>query len=200
MSRTFHQLTFTPSVLRAQERAYGHARPVPSAPERAPLGPEETDFIAARDSFYLASVSETGWPYVQHRGGLPGFLRVLDASTLAFADYRGNRQLLTTGNVSADDRVALFLMDYRQRARLKILGHARVVPAADDAALVERVTTETERPLVERVFVVDVVAFDWNCSKYITPRYRADEVRDAVAAMQARIAELEAQVAALSRR
>jgi len=160
-----------------------------------PLGQHEREFIAARDSFYLATVTESGWPYVQHRGGPRGFLRVLGPTTLAFADYTGNRQLLSTGSVAASGRVALFLMDYPNQSRLKLLGHARSVPAAADPVLVEQVAAPAQRSLVERVFIIEMVAFDWNCPKYITPRFTADEIEDLVAPHTHRIAELEAQLA-----
>ena len=129
MAKKYLEIAVTPSVVEAQKRSFGRAARLESGLDRDALGPEETEFIAARDSFYMATVSETGWPYIQHRGGRPGFLRVVDPHTLAFADYRGNRQLLSTGNVAANDRVSLFLMDYPRRERLKILGHARVTDA-----------------------------------------------------------------------
>ena len=196
MPRKFLELATTPSVLRAQAQAYGRARPVTSAHERDLLGPDEATFVAERDSFYMATVTETGWPYVQHRGGAPGFLRVLDPGTLAFADYEGNHQLLSTGNLAATNRVALFLMDYPNRRRLKVLGHGRTVAAADDPGLVERTAEPDVRERVERVFLVDVVAFDWNCPKYITPRFTADDIRAYVESLTRRIAELERELAA----
>jgi predicted pyridoxine 5'-phosphate oxidase superfamily flavin-nucleotide-binding protein len=139
-------------------------------------------------------VSEDGWPYVQHRGGRAGFLRVIGPNRLAFADYRGNRQLLSTGNVTANNRVALFLMDYPRRERLKLLGRARTEDARLRPELVAEIAEPEARDLVERIFVIDVVSFDWNCPKYITPRYTADEVRGAVEPLRRRIAELETQL------
>jgi predicted pyridoxine 5'-phosphate oxidase superfamily flavin-nucleotide-binding protein len=156
------------------------------------LTDDESAFIQARDSFYLATVSENGWPYIQHRGGRPGFLHVLDQRTLAFADYRGNRQLLSTGNLAANDRVALFLMDYPQRTRLKILGHARVEDTRQHPELVQKFAEPGVHRIVERLFFVDVISFDWNCPKYITPRYTVDEIEGLVAPLKQRIAELEA--------
>ena len=155
---------------------------------------DEQDFISARDSFYLATVTETGWPYMQHRGGPPGFLRVLDEHTLAFADYAGNRQLLSTGNLAANDKAALFLMDYPNRTRLKILGHARAVDAREHPELVNQLAEPRMRAQVERLFFIDVISFDWNCPKHITPRYTAAEVESAIAPLRQRIAELEAQL------
>ena len=153
---------------------------------------DEAAFIAARDSFFMATVSESGWPYVQHRGGPPGFLQVLDERTLGFADYRGNRQLLSTGNLAANDRVALFLMDYPRRERLKILGHGRVEDARRRPDLVRLFAEDADPGIVERLFLIEVISFDWNCPKYITPRFTEAEVEVAVAPLKQRIAELEA--------
>ncbi len=194
MSATYLQILTTPSVGRAQAHYYGRARVPANAPERDPLGPDEQSFILARDSFYLATVSESGWPYLQHRGGAPGFLQVVDATTLAFADYSGNRQLLSTGNLAVNDKVALFLMDYPNRTRLKILGHGRVVDAREHPDLVAKWAETPAQSVVERLFVIDVISFDWNCPQYITPRYSVAEVESAVAPLRQRIAELEAQM------
>ena len=129
MAKNYLNRVVTPAVAEAQRLYYGRSQKESSVARCDPLGPDEEAFIRSRDSFYMATVTETGWPYLQHRGGPPGFLRVLDARTLAFADYKGNRQLLSTGNLTHDDRVSLFLMDFVQRQRLKILGHARVAEA-----------------------------------------------------------------------
>ena len=197
MAATYLDLMFTESVRRAQTQYYGRAGNIAGAPERDPLGEAEAEFIADRDSFYLGSVSENGWPYIQHRGGPQGFLRVIDETTLAFADYKGNRQLLTTGNVSVNERVALFLMDYKNRARLKILGHARVEEARAHPELVAQLADPKMQQSVERLVFIDVVSFDWNCPKYITPRYSAEEVEELVSPLKRRIAELEAQLYAV---
>ena len=164
------------------------------APERDVLTDDEISFIQARDSFYMATVTEKGWPYIQHRGGPTGFLHVLNSTSLAFADYKGNRQLLSTGNLAQSDRVALFLMDYPQRTRLKILGHARVADAREHPDLVAQLAGPDVQSSVERLFFIDVVAFDWNCPQHITPRYTAEEIKALVAPFQKRIAELEAQL------
>ena len=191
MAIHYMETMLTSAARRAQERSYGRARPALAggSPPDA-LGPEEESFVAARDSFYLGTVNEDGWPYIQHRGGPAGFLRVVSPRTLAFADYGGNRQLLTAGNLADNPRVSLFLMDYPARERLKILGHARVVEARDEPDLAARVSSPGA-PAAERVFVVEVEGFDWNCPKFITPRYTAAEVEKAVAPLRARIAELE---------
>lgn len=197
MAAKFLQLTLTPGVCRTQERAYGrHAVAPKDTPDDA-LTDEEAAFIAARDSFYLATVNEHGWPYLQHRGGPPGFLHVRDPHTLAFADLRGNRQLQSTGNLAGSDRVALFLMDYPRRERLKILGHARVVERAADPKLLEAVTPPGLERAAERAMVIRVAGFDWNCPQYITPRFTEAEIGAALRPLQQRIAELEAQLAEL---
>ena len=197
MAQGFLDRLVTPAVAAAQARYFGHAMIANSGEDSAasdPLGEDERGFIATRDSFYMATVSESGWPYIQHRGGRPGFLRVLGPTSLAFADYKGNRQMLSTGNLATQDRVSLFLMDYPQRTRLKILGHARVVDVREHPELVEQLAEPVDRRLVERLFLIDVVSFDWNCPKYITPRYTADEVAEAVAPLRACIGALEAQL------
>jgi len=194
MATKYIDLTFTDAVCRAQKQYYGRAGSIAGAPDRDPLSQAEAEFIASRDSFYLGSISESGWPYIQHRGGPHGFLRVIDETTLAFADYKGNRQLLTTGNVSVNDHVALFLMDYKNRERLKILGHARVEDARAHPELVAQLADPKMQSAVERLVFIDVVSFDWNCPKYITPRYSAEEVEEHVGPLKSRIAELEAQL------
>jgi uncharacterized protein len=201
MADNFLTQTVTPAVTAAQQKAYGHAHFTPShsGPDR--LGVEERTFISSRDSFYLATINENGWPYVQHRGGPRGFLKVLPDDTLGFADRRGNRQLLTTGNLTANSRVSLFLMDYPRRERLKILGHARTFAASDDLSLAARIASgDLEVSQVERFFVIDVVAFDWNCPKYITPRYTTEEIALATQPLRDRIATLEAALAAAKTR
>ena len=194
MAFKFHELAFTDSVRQAQEEYYGQSRPVRHVPGPDALTHDEIDFIQARDSFYMATVSETGWPYLQHRGGELGFLRVLSPTQLAFADYKGNRQLISVGNLSVTDRVMLFLMDYPLRTRLKIMGHARLEDARKHPELVPKLAEPEMRNQVERLFFIDVVSFDWNCSQHITPRYSVEEIKGIVAPLQQRIAELEAQL------
>jgi predicted pyridoxine 5'-phosphate oxidase superfamily flavin-nucleotide-binding protein len=194
MADKFLELLLTPSVVQAQKHYFGRARPLSGGAERDALTEDEIQFIQARDSFYMATVSESGWPYVQHRGGKPGFLQVVNPAKLAFADYRGNHQLLSTGNLAANDRVCLFLMDYPQRTRLKILGHARIEDARQYPELAAQFAPPELQRSVERVFLIDVVSFDWNCPQYITPRYTAAEVETAVTPLRQRIAELEAEL------
>ncbi|CAN7377844.1 pyridoxamine 5'-phosphate oxidase family protein [Phenylobacterium sp. LjRoot219] len=146
--------------------------------------------IAERDSFYLASVSETGWPYVQHRGGPAGFLKVLDERTLGFADFRGNRQYLSLGNLAGDDRVSLLLMDYPNRRRLKLVGHARVVDTDGDPAALARLRDDYPAQ-VERGIVIAIEGYDWNCSQHITPRFTEADIAAMLEPAQARMRALE---------
>jgi len=198
MPRRFAQLTFTDRVKAVQARYATRAqnqRFEASEISNTTLGAREQAFIAARDSFYLATVSETGWPYVQHRGGRPGFLKVLDAQTLAFADLRGNLQYQSVGNLEGNDRVCLILVDYPQRRRLKLLGHARSIELAEAApALLEQLHSDADGAQVERVMLIEVEAFDWNCARHITPRFSEGEVQDLLRPLQQRVALLEARL------
>ena len=196
MTSRFLHLATTPAVADAQARYLGRAQSLGAAPPLDRLGEDEHEFIRTRDSFYMATITENGWPYVQHRGGPAGFLQVVAENTLGFADVRGNRQLLSTGNVTVNDRIALFLMDYPQRSRLKILGHGRVMAAADDPRMAAQLSVKGSAP-AERLFLIDVVAYDWNCPKYITPRYTRDQVDEVMAPLKERITELESTLAAL---
>jgi predicted pyridoxine 5'-phosphate oxidase superfamily flavin-nucleotide-binding protein len=199
MPGRYHATGYTDSVRAAQAR-YGTRWQADrmAAGERADdrFGPDEAAFIAARDGFYLATVNQDGWPYVQYRGGPRGFLKVLDETTLGYADFRGNLQYLTVGNIGHDDRVALFLMDYANRRRLKIWARARIVDAADDPALVARLAHPGYDATVERAVVMRLRAFDWNCAQHITPRFTEAEIAAAARPLLARIAELEQRLAA----
>ncbi len=182
MTHRFAELTFTDGVKAVQKhygsRAHNERLQTNLGPNDR-LSPRETDFIVHRDTFYIATVSETGWPYVQHRGGPPGFLKILGPKQLAYADFRGNTQLITVGNVTKSDRCSLILMDYPNRRRLKILGHMRVEDARsigpDDLAKVE---LPDYRAQVERIVFIDVIAFDWNCPQHITKRYTESEFEE----------------------
>ena len=175
MGRRFAELAFTPLV-KAQQTKRG-SRHLYERVERSnvlgdKLGPMEQAFIDERDGFYMASVSETGWPYIQFRGGHKGFLQVLDERTIGFADLRGNTQYISVGNLHHDDRVALFFMDYATQSRLKILGRAEIhEDDAEAAKLIDSLRMAQEKSPVERAFVIHVEAFDWNCPQHITPRY-----------------------------
>jgi hypothetical protein len=201
MSHRFADIAFTGAVKAVQEqyrtRSQNERLQQTGGPHDA-LGDAETAFIAERDSFYMATVSETGWPYAQHRGGPLGFLRVLGPKLLAFADFRGNTQLISAGNAAVNDRVSLILMDYRRRQRLKLLGRLRFEDAGRVAPeILKAVQLPGYRGRVERVALIEVEAFDWNCPQHITPRFTEAEVRSAVQPLHDRIAELEAKLASL---
>ena len=202
MSHRFADIAFTDAVKAVQEqyrsRAQNERLQRTGGPHDA-LGDAETAFIAARDSFYMATVGATGWPYVQHRGGPPGFLKVLGPKTLAFADFRGNTQLVSAGNAAGNDRVSLILMDYPHRQRLKLLGRIRFEHASRvDPEILKAAQMPNYRGRVERVAVIEVEAFDWNCPQHITPRFTEAEMRSVVQPLHDRIAELEAKLASLS--
>jgi predicted pyridoxine 5'-phosphate oxidase superfamily flavin-nucleotide-binding protein len=178
MPYRFLDIATTPSVRRAQVQAgadrlwtnfTGHR-------EFDRFTRHEAAFIAQRDSFYMATVSETGWPYVQHRGGPRGFLKVVDDKTLAFADYRGNRQYISTGNLAANQRACLILVDYPRRARLKVYAHVETLALDSDRGLTELVTDPDYEARLERIFRLRLEAFDWNCQQHITPRFTREEM------------------------
>jgi predicted pyridoxine 5'-phosphate oxidase superfamily flavin-nucleotide-binding protein len=192
MGHKFAELAFTDTVKQLQEAdgsRKSYARMEAGEDSNNVLTDREEAFIDARDSFYMATVSETGWPYVQHRGGPAGFVRVIDEKSLGFPDFSGNRQFVSTGNLKVDDRVSLFFMDYPNRARLKLLGR---VKTSEDPEILESLALEGYSAKIERAFLIEVAAFDWNCPQHITPRFTAEDVESAVAPLQARIAELEA--------
>lgn len=199
MAYGFLDIAITPSVQAAQVAMGVDALWTDFRGHRAfdRFDDRERAFIADRDSFYIASTSETGWPYVQHRGGPRGFLKVLDDRTLAFADYRGNRQYLSLGNINADGRVCLFLMDYARRARLKVFAKAEALAPETDPALTAAVAVPGYKAVIERVFRLTLEAFDWNCSQHITPRFTEEEIAIAVAPLQERLARAEAENEAL---
>ena len=199
MGREFLRTMLTPSVRDEQRRYYGRTYPdLGDGGTAEPLGPDELAFVAARDSFYMATVTEHGWPYVQHRGGPKGFLTGIEPDQLAFADYGGNRQLISTGSLEKDARVCLFLVDYPARQRLKILGHAEVLDARQHPELVERTAPPGGHAATpERIVRIRVHAFDWNCPKFITPRYTGAEVEQALAPYRTRITELEHELRTL---
>lgn len=197
MTSHFLSLVFTPAV-KAAQRALGsrdsYARH-DGASQADRLTDNEIDFIAARDSFYMATVSETGWPYLQHRGGPPGFVKALSDQHLGFADFRGNRQFISLGNLALDGRASLFFMDYANRARLKLIGRMRAVSLADAPDLRALLIDEDYGAVVERGLLIEVEAFDWNCPQHITPRYTLAELEPAFDTLKHRIAELERQLA-----
>jgi uncharacterized protein len=194
MAYAFGSLVFTPVVQALQDR-YGSRRQYAKREESgftpARIGPDEELFLAERDSFYMATVGATGWPYVQHRGGPKGFLKALDEHTIAFADFGGNKQFISTGNLITDDRVALILVDYPRQARLKILGHAKIFEGAGADPLVDNLRDPEYAAAVQRVFVIDVEATDWNCQQHITPRFTTEQIRVVLTPYEKRMQALE---------
>ena len=197
MAHRFAEIAFTPEI-RAIQAEQGSRSSYASMDEGEDynhrLGARETLFIAARDSFYLASVSATGWPYVQHRGGPAGFIKILDERRIGFADFSGNRQYVSTGNFRTDNRVALFFMDYPNRRRLKMLGRVRSV-GLDEPAVLSRLEDADYPAQVERGFIIEVEAYDWNCPQHITPRFTAAEVDEQLASLGAENRRLSALLA-----
>lgn len=203
MSKHYGSIAFTDAVVGVQRQYgsdgfYGRKRVQGNAtPGIDALTDDEREYLAERDGFYLATVSETGWPYVQYRGGPRGFLRVVDDHTIGWADFRGNLQYISTGNVGGDDRVALIALDYTHQRRLKIFGHARVVTVAEDPTLVESFADPDYSAEVERAVLVTVEAFDWNCQQHITPRFSAAELEPHLAPLRRQLADLQAENARL---
>ncbi|KUF11101.1 pyridoxamine 5'-phosphate oxidase family protein [Pseudoponticoccus marisrubri] len=191
MANAYAALAFTPAV-RAEQAAHGsvgiYGRVLgKDRNDGARLGPREAAFLEARDGIFQATVGETGWPYVQFRGGAPGFLKVIDPQTVAYADYRGNRQYISTGNLRGNDRVSILAIDFAARRRLKLLGRARITEDPSVIALLAGPDT----PPAERAVVIRVAAHDWNCSQHIPLRRTEAEHGEEIARLRARIAELE---------
>jgi len=199
MSYGFLDIASTPGVRAAQEANGSGEYWTNFEGDRAfdRFAPAEAAFIAERDSFYMATVSESGWPYVQHRGGPPGFIRVLDETTLAIPDFRGNRQYISTGNLATDDRAALILMDYPHRRRLKIYAHVEAKDLAADPKLAAELALPGYRVKVERGLIIHLAAFDWNCPQHIVPRFSEAALARALAPLRARLEALEAENQAL---
>ena len=194
MAHNFGSLVFTPLVKALQEK-YGsrrqYARMEAGGASADRLSPDETAFIAEQDSFYMATVGATGWPYIQHRGGPKGFLKAIDDHTIAFADFRGNKQYISTGNIGTDNRVALIMVDYARQARLKILGRTEIFEGEAARDWIERLRDPGYKAVIERVYVIHVEAFDWNCQQHITPRFTAEQIQEALAPFERRMEELE---------
>lgn len=186
MAKNFMEFAFNDSVRKVQEK-YGTRAPYQNMESKSEfrnkLTWQETSYIKTRDSFYMSSVGENGWPYMQYRGGPAGFLKVIDENTLAFADFRGNGQYISAGNFNATGKTMLFLMDYAKQQRLKIWAKAEVFHAADHPGLLEKVETPDYDAVIERIFIFKVHAFDWNCPQHITPRYAKEEIAKEMAAL-----------------
>lgn len=197
MGVAFADIAFTPGVRELQTKAGSRERYSAmddSDNRRDKLTERESTFIESRDHFFQASVSETGWPYVQHRGGPAGFLKVIDERTLGFADYRGNVQYVSVGNLLHDNRVALILMDYANQRRLKLLGRVRFIERGSEPELIERLITPGYKALVERGFIITLEAFDWNCPQHITPRFTQAEIDEMTAPLKAQLQSFQNQI------
>ena len=195
MPRQFAHIAFTPAVKALQERygsREGYTRFETSGPANNTITPAIAAFIAARDSFYMGTVNSDGWPYIQFRGGPQGFLKILDEQTLGFADFQGNLQYISTGNLAENDRVFLFLMNYAQRQRLKIFGRATVVD--DEPELLQQLSDPNYSAKVERAIVIHVEAWDWNCPQHIPIRYSEADVQAMLQPLHERITQLESQL------
>ena len=187
---------FTPGVKTAQEHhgsRQNYAKFEDGEAKIAGLSEFEEEFIIGRDGFYLATVGENDYPYIQFRGGDRGFLKVLDAKTLGYADFRGNLQYISVGNLSKNNRAALFLMDYANQRRLKILARIEVIDAKNAPDFIEKLRVPDYKAKIERAMILHVEAFDWNCPQHITPRFTTEEIRAINAPLNEHIEKLEAK-------
>lgn len=202
MAKNYAEIAFTAGVKKEQEKH--DSRRQYERMEKIARGTEfsfaEADFISARDSFYLATTGENGYPYVQFRGGAPGFLKVLDSKTLGYADFRGNLQYVSVGNLKTNKKAALILMDYPNRRRLKIYANVEVFEAEEAPELIERLALPDYKAKIERAMILHLDAFDWNCPQHITPRYTMDEIKQMVTPLNEHIAELEKEIERLKRK
>ena len=201
MAKNFAEIAFTESV-KLQQQKYGSRRSYARMEQMArgnEITENEAEFIAQRDGFYLSTVGESGYPYVQFRGGPKGFLKVLDAKTLAYADFRGNLQYISVGNLIRNDKAALILMDYANRQRLKIYARIEVVEAKDAPELIAQLQDTSYEAQVERAMLLHVEAFDWNCPQHITQRFTVEEIREMNAPLYEHVAKLEAEIESLKK-
>ncbi len=195
MGNNFGSLVFTPMVKALQEK-YGSRRQYARMEGSSPPGHlslDESTFIAEQESFYLATVGATGWPYVQYRGGSKGFLKVIDDHTLAFADFQGNKQFITSGNLATDNRIALIMVDYPRQARLKLLGRVEIFEGDAARDWVKQLRTEGYKAVISRVFVIRIEAFDWNCPQHIKRRFTEEQIQEALAPFERRLHDLETE-------
>ena len=197
MTRAFTEISFTPSVRALQKQsgsAEGYSKFMAPEADRADLiGSAEAEFISGRDGFYQATVSQSGWPYVQFRGGPVGFLKVLDDQTIAYADFRGNRQYLSAGNLTDDDRISMILMDYPNRRRLKVWGRAKLTVSSDEPELMTQLQDMSYRGRPERAVVITIEALDWNCPQHIPQRMTLEELEPQLEPLRAELSRLKSE-------
>ena len=201
MARAFAEIAFTDAV-RQKQKQYGSADAyakflTAEADRKDSLTAAEAEFITARDGFYQATVSETGWPYVQFRGGPTGFVKIIDEKTLAYADFRGNRQYLSVGNLTKNDRISLFFMDYPNQRRLKVWGRTKLVDRETEPSLIASLHDSEYRAKPERAVIITVEALDWNCPQHIPQRFTTEEIADAIEPMRNELEALKAENARL---
>lgn len=202
MAKNFAEIAFTESVKVQQER-HG-SRKSYARMETMERGTEltfaETDFISERDSFYLATVGENGYPYIQFRGGPKGFLKTPDSKTLAYADFQGNLQYISVGNLSRNNKAALILVDYPNRQRLKIYATIEVIEVKDAPEIIAKIADPNYSAKIERAMILHIEAFDWNCPQHITPRYTLEEIETATEPLRNRVKELEDEIKMLKQK
>jgi len=199
MARNFASIAFTDAVRKLQEK-FGSRASYDRMEKHTyvdGLTEQEIEFISERDSFYMATNSENGFPYIQHRGGPKGFVKVLDNKHIGFIDFKGNMQYISVGNIETNNKVSIIMIDYPSRSRLKIFATAKIVEISDDQPLYHLLDLSSYKFKPERMFVLTIEAYDWNCPQHITPRYTVDQIEEVFNAQEQRIALLEAEIEAL---
>jgi predicted pyridoxine 5'-phosphate oxidase superfamily flavin-nucleotide-binding protein len=198
----YSAIAFSEAAKKIQEKAGSRANyaRMDKQPQQDDLTENEIDFISGRDSFYMATVGENGFPYIQFRGGPKGFLKVLDGKRLGFIDFRGNMQYISAGNLATNNKVALILLDYPAKARLKIYAEAEIIELKDNPTLFNQLNLDDYKFRPERMMVLQVKAFSWNCPQHITPRYTLEEIEEGFASPLEHISRLEAEIKELKSR
>ncbi len=202
MAKNFAEIAFTTAVKEMQEKLGSRSAYARMEKETYVDGltDNEIDFISQRDSFYMASIGENNFPYIQHRGGPKGFLKVLDAKRLGFIDFKGNMQYITVGNMATNKNVALIMVDYPARARLKILARMEILELKDDPALYDQLDLSEYKFRPERMMILHIEAYDWNCPQHIIPRYTLADIETAFAAQRSQISKLETEIKELKQK
>ena len=202
MAKNFASIAFTDEIKALQEKhgsRKSYARMEKEVYQEG-LTENEIAFIAGRDSFYMATMGESGFPYIQHRGGPKGFIKVLDAKRIGFIDFKGNMQYVSVGNIAGNNKVALIMVDYPSRTRLKIYARAEITELDDDPALYELLDLSEYKFRPERMMILHIEAYDWNCPQHITPRYTLEEIEEAFAEQKNYTSKLEAEIISLKQK
>ncbi len=202
MAKNFASIAFTDAVKAIQEKNGSRASYARMEQHTYVDGltENEIDFISQRDSFYMATIGDNGYPYIQHRGGPKGFVKVLDARRIGFIDFRGNMQYISIGNIATNNNVAIIMVDYPAKARLKIYAKAEIVELKDNAVLFEGLNLANYKFKPERMMVLHIEAYDWNCPQHITPRYTVEDIEEAFNSQRQHIANLQAEIATLKQK